>query len=343
MFSQKTVFIVGAGASKELGLPMGDELKGKIGNAVAFTFPDGYDPRGGDQTVYWAAKHYAESLGQRNANPFWHAGRSIKAAMPQAISIDNFLHTHSDNEHIVLMGKLGIAVSILKTERNSTIYGDPSHEKLNFEGIKESWHATFIKMLTENFQKNDLANLTKNVSFITFNYDRCIERYFAKAIENYLCIPQSAAEQIVNNITIIHPYGQVGRLPWQPQGKVGFGEEPNHADLLEIAQQIRTFTERVEEETLLAQIRDLISEAEQVIYLGLSYGKMNLDLLSLNDSGKDKTVLGTSLGISEPNREIIMDDIMNSMGPNTSIVTRIDLPSMTCNDLLKDYWRRIAR
>src|SRR6185312_14412777 len=114
----------------------------------------------------------------------WHAGRAIKVAMPQAISIDNFLHTHSDNEQIVLMGKLGIAVSILNAERYSTIYGDPQRETLTFEGLKESWHTTFFKMLTENFQKGDLANLTENVSFITFNYDRCIEHYFAKAIEN---------------------------------------------------------------------------------------------------------------------------------------------------------------
>lgn len=343
MFSQKTVFIVGAGASKELGLPMGDELKGKIGNAVAFTFSDHYTPKGGDQAVYRAAKHYAENLGQRDTNPWWHAGRAIKDAMPQAISIDNFLHTHSGDEQIVLMGKLGIAVSILKAERHSTIYGDPQRETLNFAGLKESWHTTFFKMLTENFQKGDLANLTENVSFITFNYDRCIERYFAKAIENYLRVSRSTAEQIVNNIMIIHPYGQVGRLPWQQQGNVQFGKEPHHTDLLEIAQQIRTFTERVEEEVLLAQIRNLIAEAEQVIYLGFSYGMMNLDLLSLKDGGEEKSVLGTSLGISEPNREIIMDDIKNSMGPDASIVTRIDLPPMTCNDLLSDYWRRIAR
>ncbi|MCA0275727.1 MAG: hypothetical protein LCH86_06970 [Proteobacteria bacterium] len=343
MFSQKTVFIVGAGGSRELGLPMGDELKGKIGQAIAFTFPDGYNPSGGDSAVYWAAKNHASNVGQTDTNPWWHAGRAIKAAMPQAISIDNFLHTHSNDEQIALMGKLGIAVSILKAERQSSVYTDPHAESLNFGSIKESWHTTFIKMLTENFRTTNLDSLFENVSFITFNYDRCIEYYFAKALQSYLRIPPITAQKIVNKITIIHPYGQVGRLPWQPSGKVEFGKDPHHSELLEVALQIRTFTERVEDDDMMAQMHSLIAEAEQVIYLGFSYGAMNLELLSLTDSGARKNVLGTSLGISDPNREVIVDEIRSSMGPDASVVTRMELPAMTCNELLHAYWRRIAR
>lgn len=342
MFPRKTVFIVGAGASKELNLPMGDELKTRVGNAVAFTFPDNYNPKGGDPSVFEATSRHARTLGQTDTNPWWYAGRAIKAAMPQAISIDNFLHTHSNDERVVLMGKLGIAVSILKAERHSSIYGDPHRDTLNFGSIKESWHTTFIKMLMENVQTADIANLFENVSFITFNYDRCIERYFSKALENYLRISQSMAEKIVNQITIIHPYGQVGHLPWQPNGKVRFGDEPHHTELLEIAQQIRTFTERVDDEAMMERIHGLIAKAEQVIYLGFSYGKMNLELLSLKDGGEEKTILGTSLGVSEPNRMAIMDDLRNTMGPDASIVKSVELPAMTCNDLLHSYWRRIA-
>lgn len=36
MFKRKTVFIVGAGASKELDLPMGDGLKGIIAQKLFF-------------------------------------------------------------------------------------------------------------------------------------------------------------------------------------------------------------------------------------------------------------------------------------------------------------------
>ncbi|ESY51721.1 MULTISPECIES: hypothetical protein [unclassified Mesorhizobium] len=247
MFKKKTVFIVGAGASAEVDLPMGDALKGRIGKALGFTFPDGFNPKEGNLAVYWAVQEHIKKLEIRDSNPWWRAGRAIKAAMPQAISIDNFMHTHSHDEHIVFMGKLGIAVCILDAERASSLRGDKDRDgKLNYDSIKESWHSTFVKMLLENAQAKATDTLFDNVSFITFNYDRCIELYLEKALQNYLLISEQEAQKAVNKLTVIHPYGQVGRLPWQPNGQVKFGAEPHSTELLEIAKQIRTFTERVE-------------------------------------------------------------------------------------------------
>lgn len=345
MFKKKTLFIVGAGASKELDLPMGDELKGRIGKAVGFTFPDGFNPTDGNQAVYWAVQEHLKQLEVRDSNPWWRAGQAIKAAMPQAISIDNFIHTHSEDDKIIFMGKLGIAVCILEAERASFLRGDRDRDgKLNFGSLKESWHATFVKILLENAPANGIDTLFDNVSFITFNYDRCIEHYLEKALQNYLLISEQEAQKAVNKLTVIHPYGQVGRLPWQPCGRVKFGAEPHATDLLEIAKQIRTFTERVEDEDMMDRIHVLLNQAEQVIYLGFSYGAMNLELLTTPaKSTKSKLVLGTSIGISDANRSVIADEIKASLGVETEIVRKIDLPPMTCNQLLHDYWRVIAR
>lgn len=265
--------------------------------------------------------------------------------MPQAISIDNFMHTHSHDEHIVFMGNLGIAVCILEAERASSLRGDKDRDgKLNYDSIKESWHSTFVKMLLENAQAKATDTLFDNVSFITFNYDRCIELYLEKALQNYLLISEQEAQKAVNKLTVIHPYGQVGRLPWQPNGQVKFGAEPHSTELLEIAKQIRTFTERVEDEEMMARIHGLIAEAEQVIYLGFSYGTMNLELLTLPEKGKKKSlVLGTSIGISDANRFLISEEIQTSLGPEAVTFGKIDLPPTTCNELLRNYWRPIAR
>lgn len=326
-------------------MPMGDALKGRIGKAVGFTFPDNFNPKEGNLAIYWAVKEHLKQLDVRDSNPWWRAGQAIKAAMPQAISIDNFLHTHSHDENIIFMGKLGIAVCILEAERTSSLRGDKDRDgKLNYGSIKESWHATFVKMLLENAQAKATDILFDNVSFITFNYDRCIELYLEKALQNYLLISEQEAQKAVNKLTVIHPYGQVGSLPWQPSGRVKFGAEPQATELLEIARQIRTFTERVEDEAMMARIHSLIAEAEQVIYLGFSYGTMNLELLTVASKAKRKSVvLGTTIGISEPNRNVIASDIQNSIGPDYVSIGQIALPALTCNDLLHQYWRVIAR
>ena len=49
--SRKTVFVIGAGASKEANLPTELELKSKIAQLLDIRFPDGYDQKSGDYTI----------------------------------------------------------------------------------------------------------------------------------------------------------------------------------------------------------------------------------------------------------------------------------------------------
>ena len=104
MFNRKTVFVVGAGGSFELGLPTGDQLKQVIGRRSWIQFNDMGRFSGGDTLIYEAVIHLAKKREAESRNPWWLGGRAIAEAMPQAISIDNFLHTHSEDYHIVDMG-----------------------------------------------------------------------------------------------------------------------------------------------------------------------------------------------------------------------------------------------
>ena len=173
MFNRKTLFVVGAGGSKELGLPIGDELKDHIAAKLNIKFNDGYNRSSGDVHVYRAVKVLMQERGERDGNPYWSAGRSIAAAMPQALSIDNYLDAHSTDQHVVDMGKIGIVASILEAERKSKLFVDlHSTDKHDFKKTADTWHNVFCKMLTEGVRREDLTDLFKNVSFITFNYDR---------------------------------------------------------------------------------------------------------------------------------------------------------------------------
>lgn len=343
MFERPTVFIVGAGASKEVNFPMGSELAQIIAQKLDIKFRDGLSRSSGDRKIYESVKRYVEERGSRNSNAFFHAGRHISSGMSQAISIDNYLHTHADNEEVVWMGKAGIAASILEAERGSSLALSRERHELDLAELGKSWYHPFFQMLTEGVQRGDLASLFESVAFITFNYDRCIEHFLVHALVNYYQIGLKEAEALVNTLQIEHPYGQVGRLPWQqPNGSTPFGKDFQPHELPLIASQIRTFTERVEDGEMIERTKRLLSRAEVVVYLGFSYGDMNMELLSLDQAG-ERIVFGTSLHISEPNKSIIKQDIVNAMGPHPEIVRSVDLADMTCSEMLRAYWRPILR
>lgn len=343
MFDRPTVFVIGAGASKEVRLPVGAELTTEIASKLHITFQDGWSQASGDRVIADAVKWRLEREPQRDANPFYQAGRAIAAAMPQAISIDNFLHTHSDDHRLVWMGKLGIAKCILEAEEKSDLHPRDRNPLLNFNIVQKTWFTTFFQMLTEGVTTRNLEYIFSEVAFITFNYDRCIEHYLTQALMNYFGVSQSDAEQLVGTLQIVHPYGQVGKLPWQnPIGSVQFGQDIYHQDLPAIAAQIRTFTEQVEDDAQLESMRSLIAESDVLVYLGFSFGSMNMKLLTVEESAP-KAVFGTSYRLSEQNVAHIKNDVLEALGPKYELRTPLALADMTSHDFLQRYWRSIQR
>jgi hypothetical protein len=347
MFANKTVFIVGAGASFEVGLPVGSALTRIIGDKLDIRNDGSWDNHG-DKHVVQAIASLARS-GNYGANmrQYAAAAQAISKAMPQAISIDNFLHTHADDPDIVTLGKIGIAASILEAEHNSHIYQQNRGEySIDFGAIAPSWHNTFCKMLTENVQKPDLEGIFKNVAFITFNYDRCIEHYLTIWLMNYMRLSYEEACELCKTLTIFHPYGQVGKLPWQsPTEGVGFGDGMSEYSILNTAKQIRTFTERVEDDEMLGKMRSALSEASTVIYLGFAYASMNMELMTLHVDGTRKNVYGTAFAMSAPNRDQAERRIRKALTVKDSgtMVTTLAMENMTANQLLNDYWYKLSR
>ena len=109
MIKQKIVFVVGAGASKEVGVPIGRDLTSNIAVALDIQFPDGYQQSSGSYLICQALRRLVEKQNSRDINPFLHAGWAIRDAAPLALSIDNFIDAHRQDERIKLCGKLAIA------------------------------------------------------------------------------------------------------------------------------------------------------------------------------------------------------------------------------------------
>lgn len=345
MFRSKIVFILGAGSSKEIGMPTGDELKDRIHEKLSFRFDMGRQ-EAGDRIIAEQLRRYVVSKGEREMTAYYEAAHTIKKALPLSISIDNVIEAHSHDPHAELMGKVSIVSSILGAELNSKLYFSRRNgaETINFRETNSSWFNLFFKMLHENVNKNAVQSIFDNVSFINFNYDRCLEQYLYYALKEYYTLADQETDGLIKKIKIIRPYGSVGE--WsstntRKEGVVAFAEE--NMDLFTISKKIKTFSEQLEESDELKELRSLISNAEIVVFLGFAFHRQNMNLMRLEQQDiAAKRVYATAFGISPPDCAVLKEEIQqffNSKVEPDKIELRNDL---TCHGLMGAYWRSLT-
>lgn len=234
---EKTVIVLGAGASKEAGLPTGAELKKKIASLLNFRV-ERWSLISGDNTIMQALLSV-----NNNSDQHIQTGKWIGSALTLATSIDSLIDNHQGNAEVELCGKLSIVKSILDAERRSAMSRN-SREGVNFVAIENTWFTAFWKKLSENCRLEGLADRLSSLVLVNFNYDRCLEHFLYHSIQNYYGADAVKAASLVNAIKIFHPYGTVGSLPWTDNRvQMEFGADPSVPSLRLLADQVRTFTE----------------------------------------------------------------------------------------------------
>ncbi len=169
----KTAIIVGAGASHEFNLPVGEGLKKKISDLCQTS------SQGRNQSI--ANSNFEDSLQRIVRSAFEpktytqadlvRAAYDISTNMPLAPSIDNFLHTKSENPLVVLTGKLAIAHCIHQAERDSLLNTTTSseYEPLDFWRVEKTWILKLFKILAAQSNFEQFIEKLNNVEFISFN------------------------------------------------------------------------------------------------------------------------------------------------------------------------------
>ena len=300
-------------------MPTGHGLKGEIARALAFRVNDFREIVGGDATIREAIYRLAQrpnSIG--NVDDYIRTARHIHDAMPQAPSIDNFVDSHRGNQKIAECGKLAIASQILKAERASKLFVDPSNvnNKIKFESVEDTWFQAFFDLMARNSQFEQLSRRFGRVAVVSFNYDRTLEHFLHQSIQNFYGSSPEDATHALTSLVVLHPYGKVGDLPWQsPNGEtVPYGAELQPTALLQVASSLRTFPEGTDPSgNQIAEIRFEISSAETLVFLGFAYHELNLDVLFSNDREVpieySKRVLGTAKWLSVSNTEVITREL----------------------------------
>lgn len=343
----KTVFVLGAGASKEVGLPVGAELKRNIAESLNIRFEHSYNQTGGDYELTQALRILVErgTPPSRDINPYLREAHKIREGMPLAISIDNFMDVHSGNEHMETCGKLAIVSNILKAEDRSTLQVNRtrSDATVDFSKVEDTWYVTFFQLLTENCRLKDLAKRLSLVVLVIFNYDRCFEHFFLSALRKTYFLTDAEAMSYLQILKIFHPYGSVGSPnEWGTLQGVDFGSKPDSRNLIPLAKQIKTFTEGTNENASeIIELREQVRSAEKLVFLGFAFHRLNIDLLAPKELGhneRNREVYGSALGISGSDTSKISTLLTNRLGAQ-SVLLRNDL---TCAGLLNEYRRSLS-
>lgn len=221
-----------------------------------------------------------------------------------ASSIDRYLHLHRHNEAKVTIGKIAIARAILSAEQSSYL----DRDSLDLPGISRHlsnqphWLRELMFRLQEDVSLERMRDIFANLTIITFNYDRVIEHYLFHAVRELGGLSTEAAADVMSALTIIHPYGKIGRLPWQNEDghalPFGHWEDLHFNTIIESGERLRTFTETVEDEILLAAIKGATKNADQIAFIGFSFLKQNLDLIQPESRSEASQVWATTFGMS---------------------------------------------
>jgi hypothetical protein len=335
MFNRQTLFVVGAGASVEFGLPVGKALATIIQKKMDVRFEyTGKEIGGGDFDLYTQLTHRRENEKQS----FQRAAFLIRDGIGLAQSIDDFLDLHRANKYVNEYGKAAIVKSILEAERASSLFfaGPAERDSFNPEKCNDTWIMKFFSMLGRGVPREERENVFDHVSFVSFNYDRCIEHFLESALQSLYGIANQEAVGLVKKLTIIHPYGKVE--------DVAFGTA--RTDYAELAAGIKTYTERVHSAEVVDKIHEEVLRAETIVFLGFGYHDQNMAIIEpVEPISISKDIFGTAYGMSTSDSNVTINQILRWFDrglAQESQSTRIQITNMACRDLFDHYAKTLV-
>lgn len=289
MIAEPTLLILGAGSSIPYDFPSGATLLSKLCRLY-----NNRDSRDGLQAL--RNMGFPDDAVESFCNHLYATGQ---------YSIDRFLYI---NPHLSSIGKTAIAALLLQNEKLSE---DKPHS------VKEDWYRYLWNCLAygpdrTNSQPIPPIKFGENkLKILTFNYERSLEHYLARAIAATFRIDYEDANALrAEHIEIFHVYGQLGDISRASRSHVPYGANLTPLNLKRAADGITTIHERDLDNAFQETIRDLMYWARRVCFLGFGYDKKNLQLLQLQtlkarmriDHGI--SVYGSTYGLEEAEARI---------------------------------------
>lgn len=325
-----TVFILGAGASKDLDnwFPTGAELASSIQGELSSEMSQYRSSPGNAGPILEAILR--DGLGDAE----WKALDRIKNGIVTKESIDEFIDEYQDVPRLADIGKLAITHRILSAEdrciwgESKRSNGDPSQILLR---LRDTWLGRILRFQNRAVARRNFAEAMAGVVFITFNYDRVLEKTLWEHLVTALGVPEDEAVELMATIPIVHVYGAIGHLP-ELGGKQAFGKEGPY--LRHSAAQIRTFTQTTD--SMLAEtIAAMVANAQRLCFLGLGFHPRNMEVLFPNGFDHFQTpgapqIFATAQGLSGRRFAEISSAFTGPFKPSA-------IHASTASQLMQDY------
>jgi hypothetical protein len=273
MIKSKTVFVLGAGASHPYGFPLGRDLLFDVCTILANSQSPARDLIKGC---------YAKT--DLEIDCFVNELRGSHIA-----SVDAFLENRPD---YLSIGKPAIALALIPYER---------FEKLVRKRDEYNWYEYLYQQMGAT--REAFRESAKQLSFITFNYDRSLEFFFFYSLVNSYA--ENDARDLFGELKIVHVYGKLGELEFLGTGGRGFAPDLlSKQDIEKCVSDIKIMPERSEEANEFKNAHQLVGEAQQIHFLGFGYDETNVRRLKIPQLFKGIRLQGTTfkLGLSELSR-----------------------------------------
>ncbi len=279
MINKKTVLILGAGASVDLGYPTGTGLIELIHSHRTTPFKNSNDP---NEPSYYLEENFED---------FYNVFSKVPI-----LNIDSYLR---DNPRHETSGKQLIVYALLLNE-------NPIEARMeSFIKLRQtsSWLLYLYNAIIRGcYNDGEVLKSLSNIQIITFNYDVSVEAFFLNQFSRQERFEKIATE-LMERLTIIHIYGQLyylndekgkwslskyaiyqkqkGRGPLSDNALINY---QTYQRAIACAHNIHAIGEH--KQNTLAQSEHIkraklyLKEAEAVYVLGFSFDSDNLDLLS---------------------------------------------------------------
>lgn len=269
MINRRTVLVLGAGASMPYGFPSGAGLReiicGEGNNSQAVQ-------RG------LIAAGYDEDHLRLFITALRNSGRQ---------SVDAFLEHRRD---FLGIGKAAIAVALIPYEVPRDLQVDV--------GLHGRWYAHLFDQLEaspDQWRRNALT-------IVTYNYDRSLEFFLWKALENSFGMTPEDAGELLEAIPILHLHGCLAPLGPNLLTERPYSPEVRSGSVRTAAESIKVIGEATPTDAVFAQARGALSAAERVYFLGFGYHPTNLGRLGRDLFRHTQTICGTCVGMGEGER-----------------------------------------
>lgn len=279
MIEEDVVFVLGAGASCAYGFPSGRSL--------LLTVAD----RTRDE-----ANDLFRCLRELDFAPYLlkEFGRELTTSMQP--SIDAFLEKRRE---FLDVGKAAIAASLIPYEQDKSLERESD----------ERWYEYLFARMTStlrNFESN-------RVKFITFNYDRSIERFLFLAIRSTYGFSDDKAVGALATVPILHVHGTLGGLPHDEKGSA-YSPDLKPDRIRAAANEIRIISESDGKSETILTARHWLTSAQRVCFLGFGFNELNAQRLGLRQLQRRPVASGYGLLEGERRRVASLFDTTITLG-----------------------------